>query len=440
MQNAESRLTTVQLASFTSLEIPMAAFLTPLVVFIPAFYAGEMGLGLSIVGIIFGLTKLWDIITDPIAGSICERVGPTKGRWRFWLLISLPLMLIGVYKIFLPPAAIEWTYFAFWMIILYIGWTLLTISHISWGVELSDDYHERARVAAFRQVAALIGGLIVVFIPVISDQFGGVNESDRIKFVGIFVLIALPLLMTASLWVTPAGTSRIDVNHGYRWHDTFTIFANNRSLRGLLLGNMGVTLGISSTASVLLFYVEGVLELGEWATFSVVPLLFSGLLFLPVLKHLTTKIGKHQTFRLVLLLQILMQPLYLIIPPENLTLTLLCFILLGVSNGSVVFLPQAMIADLKDVETGAGSSRTGIYVAMLQTSSKVSAALAVALMFLVLPLTGFDPAPDAVNDAESRQWLRYMIVGLPMVCYAVALLGMRHYDLGHGKKVLLAGV
>lgn len=439
MHDRESRLTTVQLATFTSLEIPMAAFLTPLVVYIPAFYAGEMGLGLSIVGTIFGLTKLWDIITDPIAGSICERVGPTVGRWRFWLLISLPLMLMGVYKIFLPPSGIEWTYFAFWMIVLYVGWTLLTISHISWGVELSDDYHERARVAAFRQVAALIGGLIVVFIPVISDQFGGVNESDRIRFVGIFVLIALPLLMTGSLWATPVSKSRIEASHGHRWHDSFTILFSNRSLRGLLLGNMGVTLGIAATSSVLLFYVESVLELGAWATFSLVPLLFSGLLFLPVLKRLTTSIGKLKTFRLVLLFQILVQPLYLIIPPENIPLTLLCFIVLGVSNGSVVFLPQAMIADLKDVQTKAGASRTGIYVALLQTSSKVSAALAVAIMFLVLPLTGFDPAPDAVNDVESLQWLRYMIVGLPVACYALALLGMRHYDLGLEKQATVGG-
>lgn len=429
MKYIAGRPSAIQLSAFVSLEIPMAAFLTPLVVYIPSFYAGEMGLGLATVGIIFGLTKLWDIITDPIAGSVTERVGPVVGRWRFWLLISLPLMLLGVYKIFLPPDNVDWMYFAFWMLLLYVGWTLLTISHISWGVELSDDYHERARVAAYRQFAALIGALLVVIIPVFSDQLGGGGESGRITAMGLFVLFFLPLLAVMVLWKTPVTSSNVSVNNTHSWRDGFTILARNKALRALLIGNMGMILGISAGASVLLFYVQSVLRLGEWASFAIIPMLFSGLLFLPLLKYLTSKIGKHKTFRWVLLFQIGMQPLFLVIPPENLLVAVLCFLSLGTVHGAVIFLPQAMIADLKDVDIGAGARRTGIYVALLQTASKVSAALAVALMFLVLPLTGFDPDPEIVNDVNSLQGLRYMITGLPIVCFAMAWFAMRNYSL-----------
>jgi len=271
-KSRDTRLSAFQLGAFTSLEIPMAAFLTPLVVYIPAFYAGEMGLGLAAVGIIFGLTKLWDIITDPVAGLIAERFGPVNGRWRFWLLISLPVMLIGVYKIFLPPGDVEWTYFAFWMVLLYVGWSFLTISHISWGVELSNDYHERARVAAYRQFAALIGSLVTISIPVLSDQIGGTDESTRVKVIGLFVLFSLPLFMIATVWATPTRRSELDTNYAYRWHDALAVFVRHRALRALLLGNMGVLLGISAMASVVLFYVQSVLRLQEWASFGIVVL------------------------------------------------------------------------------------------------------------------------------------------------------------------------
>ncbi len=437
MTNSENPLSAGRLAAFASLEIPMAAFLTPLVVYIPAFYAGEMGLGLATVGLIFGLAKLWDILTDPIAGSIIERVGPEHGRWRFWLLVSLPLMMLGVYKVFLPPDNIEWTYFAGWMLLLYVGWTLLTIAHISWGIELSDDYHERGRIAAYRQFAALVGSLVVVFIPVLSDLFSGVAESTRVSFIGLFVLVTLPLLMLATLLATPTGASRVSSAHNYRWHDVLTILFRNRALRALLLGNMAVLLGIAAMSSVLLFYVESVLQLGEWATFAVVPLLFSGILFLPLLKHLALRFGKQQAFRLVLCFQILVQPLFLIIPEGNIFVTVLCFMVLGAINGSAIFLPQAMIADLKDVDTGVGAARTGVYVALLQSTSKVSSALAVALMFLVLPMTGFDPSPAAVNEAASLGGLRYLITGLPMACFAVGLWGMRNYRLPHASPIAL---
>lgn len=422
------RLSTLRLGAFVSLEVPMSAFLTPLIVYIPAFYAGEKGLGLATVGIVFGLTKLWDIISDPIAGSITDRFGPATGRWRFWLLISLPIMLLGVYKVFLPPAEVGWEYFAFWMVLLYVGWTLLTISHISWGVDLSMDYHERSRIAAYRQFAALIGSLVIVFIPVLSDQFSGADQSVRIRNMGLFVMLALPVLSAAVVWSAPAGSSRERRGHTYRLRDSVTILVHNKSLRALLIGNMGILLGLGATSSVLLFYVESVLRLREWATLAIVPLLFSGMLFLPVMKRLAVARGKHQTFRMVLLFQIVVQPLFLIIPAENLLVTALVFVLLGAVYGAVIFLPQAMIADLKDFRTEGVVGRTGIYVALLQSTSKVSGALAVALMFILLPLTGFDPEPSAVNDSQSLRALRYLMVILPAACYGIGWFAMRYYE------------
>jgi len=426
MRQSIGRLSPANLALFVSLEIPMAAFLAPLVVYIPPFYAGEMGLGLATVGLVFGLTKLWDIVTDPIAGSVTDRYGPRLGRRRFWMLISLPIMLVGIYQVFLPPDEVTWVHFAFWMVVVYIGWTLLTISHISWGVELSDDYHERARIAAYRQGFGLVGSLIVVFIPVISDLFGAGTESARIAGMGVFALVALPVLMVLIAMKTPSP-ELVVTSETHSWRDTFTIIRHNRSLRALLLGNLGVLLGVAALSSAILFYVEHVLRLGEWATFAIVPLLFSGLLFLPVIKKLTQKYPKPVLFRYVLVLQIALQPLLLVVPPDNLAITVAVFLLLGPAHGSATFLPLAMIADLKDVETGNVAGRTGIYVALLQSVSKVSAALAVALMFLVLPLTGFDPDPAVVNSESSLQGLRYMVVLLPMACYALGWVGMRGY-------------
>lgn len=405
----------------------MAAFLSPLIVYIPPFYAGEMGLGLATVGLIFALTKIWDVITDPIAGHLTDRFGPNVGRRRFWLLISLPMMVIGAYQVFLPSEDVGGAYFAFWMMFVYVGWTLLTISHISWGVELSSDYHERSRIAAYRQAAALVGALSIAFIPVISDLFGSGEDADRVAGMGYFILIAMPLLAAVVVFATPAAPLQT-AKEDHNWRDAFTVFSGNKSLRALLVGNMGILLGLAATSSALLFYVENVLRLGEWATLAVVPMLFSGLLYLPLLKILTGKIGKRATFRWMLVFQICVQPVLFFVPAESLGLAVGAFVLMGAVHGGATFLPQAMIADLKDVQTGSVVARTGIYVALLQSTSKISGALAVALMFLALPLTGFDPSPDVVNNESSLLGLRFLIVLLPVLCYVVAWLSMRSYE------------
>lgn len=417
----------------------MAAFLTPLVVFVPPFYAGDMGLGLATVGVIFGLTKLWDIVTDPIAGSLTDRYGPERGRRRFWLLVALPLMMLGTYRIFIPPEQVGWLYFAFWMMVLYLGWTLLTISHIAWGVELSRHYHERARIAAYRQAAALMGAALVVLLPVLSDQFGSGADRGRLASMGMFVLISLPVLMALVLLATPSSTVE-QRRAAFLWREAFIVLRQDASLRALLLGNAGTLLGVAATGSALLFYVEHVLALQQWASFAVIPFLFSGLIYLPLLKLLTHRIGKVATWRCVLLFQLVLQPLLLMVPPANLVVTVTTFLVLGAVHGASTFLPLAMLADLKDAESRALVPATGIYVALLQSTSKIAAALAVALVFLLLPLTGFDPAPDTVNEKRSLTGLRVLIVLLPMTCYALAWLSLRSYaaDVGRMKAVPLA--
>lgn len=428
MASTSNHLSSPRLAAFVSLEIPMATCLAPLVVYIPAFYAGEMGLGLTTVGIAFGLTKLWDIVTDPILGPVTDRYGPPKWRRRFWLLVSLPFMLIGVWRVFLPPEGIGWEYFAFWMVFLYIGWTLLLISHISWGIELSSESNERARVAAFRQAASLIGAAIVVFIPVVTDLLPSSEEGDRIRAMGLFSIVLLAVFTGVVFLSAGERESARPERSEHKWSDILTILKADGSLRALMYGNIGLSLGLGATTSVLIFYVEDVLRLGSWATFALIPFLFSGLLFLPAWHYLRQRLGNSKTYRLSFLVQLCVLPIFLFIPAENLAVALTCFVLLGANHSVASFLPQAMIADLKDVSIqGTIKNRTGSYIAVLQTTSKVAGALAVGATFYVLSLIGFDPDPEAVNTGQEIQGLRYLIVGLPAVCYALGWLGMRGF-------------
>lgn len=430
MPTTDQPLSAPRLAAFVSLEIPMATFLLPLVLYIPAFYAGEMGLGLVVVGAAFGITKIFDVLTDPIVGALTDRYGPSGWRRRFWLLVSMPIMLLGIYRIFLPPEDVGWLHFAFWMVFLYVGWTLLQITHISWGIELSSERNERARIAAFRQAATLLGSVLVVFIPVVADQVPGLDEGARVRWIGMFTLILLPVLLGV-VFLCAGEEGRAQEESGpHRWRDVFWIFKENQSLRALVYGNMGMLLGVGAITGSLLFYVEQALRLGNWATLALFPFLFSGLLFLPGWHYLTRRFGKRATYRIALLVQIPLLPIFLFIPAENLLASVVCFIILGSNHGAASFLPQAMIADLKDLTIhGNIRNRTGTYIAILQSTSKVAGALAVGIMYAVLAWVGFDPDPAATNDEASLDALRWALAGVPALCYLMGWLGMRRYAL-----------
>jgi len=393
-----------------------------------------MGLGLSAVGLVFGATKLFDVVTDPIFGSLSDRVRTPFGRRRPWFVLSVPLMIFCTWKIFLPSAGVGIGYFATWMVLLYVGWTLVTISHLAWAAELSTDYHERSRISAFKQAAGLIGGIAAISIPVLIDSAGSADPvaADRIAALGLFVMIVLPITALIALLTTPEHPvpNATPPRESKTALEGVRGFLGSGPLRSLLTANLCLGLAVGSTGSMLFFYVDRVLLLGRWSTFAMLPFLLSGLLFLPAWMALSRRIGKHRTLVFAMVYQLLVSPLLVFLPAESLGLTLAAFMLVGASNAVGNFIPPALMADVSDVDTAkTGLARTGLHMSVLQSSSKIAAALALAVTYPLLSAVGFDPSPEAQNSSAALAGLRALIVLLPASFFGTVLLVMRSYPI-----------
>jgi len=130
---------------------PTAALSLPLAVYIPPLYVENTLLSLGLVGTLFTLSKFIDVITDPLFGWISDRVQFRFGRRRTWLLFSVPLLMISIYKLFHPPADAASAYLVTWLFFIYLGYTIILLSHLAWGAELSSGYDERSRIMGWRQ-------------------------------------------------------------------------------------------------------------------------------------------------------------------------------------------------------------------------------------------------------------------------------------------------
>lgn len=146
--------------------LPIAALGLPIAVHLPNFYAVEVGLGYGAVGIIFGLARFFDVFLDPVMGVVSDGVRTPWGRRRIWMVLSIPIMVAAAVMVFMPQPGVSFAYAIGALIFLYVGWTMLTISHLALGGELTSDYHERSRVTAAREVALLLGVIAVLLLPV----------------------------------------------------------------------------------------------------------------------------------------------------------------------------------------------------------------------------------------------------------------------------------
>lgn len=430
------KLGSLRLSAFVSPEAPFAAFLTAVVVFVPPFYAGSVGLGLSTVGLIFALTKLWDVVTDPAFGILSDKWQTRFGKRRPWLVLSVPALGLCTYMVFVPGDVASANYFAVWMVLLYVGWTIGSISHMSWAAELSSEYHERSRISAFKQAAALVGTIGLIAVAAASDVIFDGDPSKRMLLIFWFIAITLPAAVCATLW--SAGEPKPHPNARIPDVGAFRVLLRSAPLRRLLAANVMIGIGTGATGGMLLFYVEAALGLGKWASFTLIPFLISGLLWLPIFVRMSKRIGKHRTLCYALIYQIFAGLLYLVVPTGEVFVATLAFLLLGANQAVGTYIPRAIMADVSDhgtLETGV--QKTGLYMALLQSSSKIAAALAVGLSYPILQLGGFDPNPDVVNSAAAIDGLRMMMVAFPGFMFALTVLVMWNYPISEERQIAI---
>ena len=102
-QTTPQRLSLPRVLAFSSLSIPLAGVGLPLAVYLSPLYANEVGLGLEMTGLLFMLLRFWDIFTDPVMGYLVDRYRSPLGRVRHWILLSIPILAIATFFIYMPP-------------------------------------------------------------------------------------------------------------------------------------------------------------------------------------------------------------------------------------------------------------------------------------------------------------------------------------------------
>ena len=74
MQSRAQSLTPGVLGVYGFMALPLALVGYPVAIWLPAFYAGHVGLPLAAVATMLLLAKLTDVVTDPAVGLISDRM------------------------------------------------------------------------------------------------------------------------------------------------------------------------------------------------------------------------------------------------------------------------------------------------------------------------------------------------------------------------------
>ena len=145
--------------------------------------------------------------------------------------------------------------------------------------------------------------------------------------------------------------------------------------------------------------------------------------------------SKHSAMQAAVLTGALAPLVLLVLPPASVVMTAVAFMVVGLNTSANEFLPRAMMADVCDHDhLQSGSERMGLYYSLLQASSKFASGMGIFIGFSFLGVFGFDPGLGVDNTAEALQHLRYLIVVLPILAYAVVIGLMWRYPISRERQ------
>lgn len=418
------------------------------------FLLTAFGMDPFLAGLLGGLPRIFDAITDPIMGFISDNTKSRWGRRRPYIFVGA--ILSGVLFAVLwqldennTPNYNFW-YFLILSLVYLLGNTIFSTPLIGLGYEMTSDYNERTRLMAFSQIVGQVAWMIVPwFWVLIADP--NLFESQA---VGVRKLSIIVGGICVLLGVLPAIFCKgIDSSHMANRKEISlkTVFSNLKDLfQGIVQVSKNIPFvklcgatflvfnGFQMVASFSFFIIvfhmfNGDYGLaGNWpAWFSTISAMVTAFLIIPIISWMADKVGKRKAFIISTAISIVGYGLkWWGFNPDNPWLIFMPIPLMSFGIGGLFTLMMSMTADVCDLdELDNGMPRKeGTFGAIYWWMVKLGQALALVLGGAVLKFVGFDQTL-AQQTTETMTNLRIADIVIPAFTAGLAILVMWSYSL-----------
>lgn len=397
-------LSTSVLHSYGAVAFPLAAAFIALQVIVPTFYAETTGLSLTTIGLVLLAARMWDLFTDPIVGTLSDMTPARFGKRKAWMVMSVPVILLAVWQLFVPPADATWVHLLIWTFLIYVGGTMAIVPMNAWGAELSADYDERSRISGTRAGYGLVGTLAALLLTAIA---GGTTDELQQPLRWIAILAISMLIITATLAALRVPDKSPTALPENTIRSAIELLRKPSPFRQLLVAFLVNSVGNAIPATLFLLYVGYVLQVPDMAGKLLFLYFLCAALSVPVWIKLSHRFGKHQMWVFAILLACVFFSAAPFLSFETRGIFYAIVLFTGITAGADLVLPVAIKSDLIEWDDYTnGYKRPGVFFAIWGTTTKLAFGLAIGIAFPLLELVGFStsgsPEAGAVNPGTGN--------------------------------------
>lgn len=398
---------------------------TLLASFLLAYYTDTALLSAAAIGTMFVLCRVLDGFTDLIMGAIVDKTNTKIGKARPWLLISAPLVGIGIVLILGVP--LGWTdstkllyAYATYIYLNCIAYTIFGISHAALLARMTRDPKERNTTSVVSSICNNLSGLVIgTAVTAMELNLGWTVTSIILGVVACALILVPGLTIHETVGMTENGVS--EAEHLPMKQQLPAVLKNRYFYLCILIGALTLLMNANAIASQI-FYCNAVLGepmfMAQMMSIGQLP----GIIILFFMPWFANKFSKRN-FMLIGTVSLIIGFAILGVAGTNHTLLILGTVFRSIGAGPIFAGIYALIADACDYgEWKTGIRSEGLMSASQSIGSKVGIGFGSAMTGWILAAVGYDPKAASQSAAVINgitfdfSWLGLIISVVLFVC------------------------
>ena len=373
----------------------------------PLFFTNVFGLTIADTATLMLIARMFDVVTDPLMGSLADRTQSRWGTYRPWLLFgAVPLGLIFALLLYTPdfgPVGKRiWAYTLY--LLMMVVYTAVNVPYGSMLGVMTDDDNEKNQFSSYRMVGAYAMGFVTLLsFPYLQKLVGGSDQHQYAVLGIVFGLLATLGTLACGLLtrerLSPKRAEKFslkpfaDLFRNRPWIYLTLIGIGMNFFNGFRYAVAGYMfeycLHGDVTVSGLIINYTVFMTYGELTC-----MVFGG-----VSPVFTRWVGsKRKAFRVAVIIAGAASVGFFLIPMDAAYIWLMVAVVIVTSIGVGLFSPLlwSMYADVADYATEKnGTSSTGLIFSSGTMEQKFGTAISGSLVALFLGLAGFVSGTDA---------------------------------------------
>lgn len=347
------------------LGVPVAVLGLPFYIYIPAYLAENLGYGYAVVGFVFLLARLSDVVTDIPVGACVDRWGHARGM----MFLGVFLSAVCVCMVVLLPHPLSTLLLAVLVAMIFLSWTLITVPWLSLPVGLESTVAAQLRLNSSRELFLLLGTLLALTVPAFLPSELLLPALGVVGLVTVLCIAMMPLSGHSPARQSVPGFALL----------------REPCVRQLALPWFINALANAIPGTVLLVFVREVLR-DEAAAGPALGIYFlAAVCGLPLWYWLATRIGEVMVWKITMLLASMTFAGALLLGEGDTKIFWLICLLSGLTLGADQAMPASLQTHLaRKLADRHGGDVGGRMLALWSLIQKAAMGLAVAMTFLWL--------------------------------------------------------